>query len=407
MDAEPAFPPSPAEEPPITIYQTLGGRETCRKLAVAFYAQVEREPLLRSLYGPTLNCPIENLAAFFTQFFGGPGEYVQRSWSFSLREAHQRFAIGQQERDTWLQAMFQALEALNLEEPTRSALRGFFTRASTFLINQPSAALNASPPISQEASADENAGAISPMHREIAQRWQAQQILEELIAALRREQAEVVLACLANPVLQTTLRRDRATLRSVLALLSGSTQEPLLSYVHQRLVNDPELARECHPGGRTLLHEVAGRGSVSIVKLLLHLGADPNAADQWGHTPLYYVGNASEATNHADVVHVLAQAGANVNAQERLKHCTPLHMAARRGNVAVAEALLGRGADGEARDKLGETPLHRAVKCGKTEMAAFLLSRGANALAKGKGGLTPGQLARGPRMKQLFQTART
>jgi ankyrin repeat protein len=103
---------------------------------------------------------------------------------------------------------------------------------------------------------------------------------------------------------------------------------------------------------------------------------------------------------------MLVQSGADVNAQEKLKHCTALHMAARRGNVPVAEALLNCGADKEARDKLGETPLHRAVRCGKSEMVAFLLSRGANVNAQGKRGLTPWQVARGASMKHLLQSSR-
>src|SRR5262249_44374511 len=118
---------------------------------------------------------------------------------------------------------------------------------------------------------------------------------------------------------QTTLRQDRAALMSVLALLSGSAQVPLLRYVEERLIADSALALERYPAGRTLLHEVAGQGSPSIVQLLLRLGADPNAADQWGHTPLYCTANAGEAPYRAVVARTLAQAGANVNAQERLK----------------------------------------------------------------------------------------
>src|SRR5262252_3108251 len=85
------------------LYHALGERDGCRRLVMAFYAHVEHDPVLRPLYPPTLKgCPIENLTAFFIQFFGGPCEYAQRRWSLSLREAHQRFAIGQREREAWL-----------------------------------------------------------------------------------------------------------------------------------------------------------------------------------------------------------------------------------------------------------------------------------------------------------------
>src|SRR5579859_841688 len=92
-----------------------------------------------------------------------------------------------------------------------------------------------------------------------------------------------------------------------------------------------------------------------------------------------------------------------VISMDGLKHCTALHMAARRGNILVAEALLDCKANIEARDKPGDTPLRRAVNCGKTEMVAFLLSRGADAHAKGSRGLAPWQAARGAAMKKLLQ----
>ncbi|EFH84889.1 ankyrin repeat domain-containing protein [Ktedonobacter racemifer] len=120
---------------------------------------------------------------------------------------------------------------------------------------------------------------------------------------------------------------------------------------------------------------------------------------------MYFVGNASYGAYGADVVRVLVQGGANVNAREKLKHCTALHMAARRGNVPVAQALLDGGADLEARDKLGDTPLCRAVKCGKVEMVAFLLSRGADVHTKGKSRSAPWQVARGAAMKRLLQAS--
>ena len=120
--------------------------------------------------------------------------------------------------------------------------------------------------------------------------------------------------------------------------------------------------------------------------------------------PLYRVSNASDGVPGALVVALLVQAGANVNAQDQVKHCTPLHMAAHRGNVVVARALIGYGAAVEARDTNGDTPLHRAVKCGQAEMVAFLLSQGADVQAQARSGKTPWHMARGARIQAVLHT---
>jgi ankyrin repeat protein len=78
-------------------------------------------------------------------------------------------------------------------------------------------------------------------------------------------------------------------------------------------------------------------------------------------------------------------------------------MAARRGNVAVAEALLECGADIESRDSLGDTPLRRSVNCGKAAVAALLLARGADLHSKGSKGLTPLLAARTGAMTRLLR----
>src|SRR2546430_8388219 len=377
MDPESVFPASTAASQGVDLYHALGGMDTCRELSEAFYAHVEHDPVLRPLYPPTLKgCPIEALAAFFIQFFGGPCEYAPRRWSLSLRETHLRFKIGHKEREAWFTAMDQAIEEVEISEPVRSALRWFFAQSSAFFINQPPEAANESPSFLEHPIGNQNVQERSCIHQDIAERWQAQRMLEEMVAAVRQGNAPAVLAVVESPVMQATFTRDRAAFLSFLAILSSSNQRALLDFVRQTLLTTPELVQERYTYDRTLLHEVAGQGNLAMVELLLHLGADPNSRDQWGHNPLYFVANAAHGAHGADVVRVLVQGGANVNAQERLKHCTALHMAARRGNVLVAQALLDGGADLEARDTLGETPLRRAVNCGKVDMVAFLLSRG-------------------------------
>lgn len=398
------------------LYSMLGGMEMCRALAMAFYAHVEHDPVLRPLYPPTLKgCPINALAAFFIQFFGGPCEYASRRWNLSLRELHLRFAIGQKEREAWLTDMFLALDDLKIQEPVRSALRWFFVQSSAYFMNQSSGATDGSPSLQERLGGDQAEEEISRtaedqvereasrLHQEIKARWQAQRMLEEMVAAVRQGNAEVVLALIETPVMQAFFTRDHGAFLSLFAILSCSRHPTLVDYARRKLVATPGLVHERYTYDLTLLHVLAGQGSLAMVELLLQMGADPNAQNHSGQTPLYWVGNGSPGAYGAEVVHLLARHGAYVNAQEKLKHCTPLHMAARRGNIPVAAALLDCGAEREALDKLGETPLHRAVRCGKTEMVAFLLACGANVHVRGKRGLAPWQVARGAAMKQLLQ----
>jgi ankyrin repeat protein len=160
------------------------------------------------------------------------------------------------------------------------------------------------------------------------------------------------------------------------------------------VTSDPTLVQERY-AGRTLLHEAAAAGSLTTVQLLLRLGADPEARDGGGHTPLYSVGNECSVEGAGQVVRELVQAGAAVNACDGVQRCTALHMAARRNNVEVAATLLDCGADIEARDRAGDTPLRRAVNCNQVAVAALLLARGADLHSAGNGRTTA--------MKRLLQ----
>ena len=105
------------------------------------------------------------------------------------------------------------------------------------------------------------------------------------------------------------------------------------------------------------------------------------------------------------MVRALVKGGAGVNAHDGVQRCTPLHMAARRGNAEVAGALIDCGADIKARDRTGDTPLRRAVNCDKVAVARLLLNNGAEPDSIGSKGLTPRLAARSAAMKRLLQDA--
>ena len=65
---------------------------------------------------------------------------------------------------------------------------------------------------------------------------------------------------------------------------------------------------------------------------------------------------------------------------------TPLHRAANRGDLAAVESLLAKGADVNARALAKQTPLHLAVT---KEIAQLLISKGAQLEARDRWGRTP------------------
>ena len=103
----------------------------------------------------------------------------------------------------------------------------------------------------------------------------------------------------------------------------------------------------------------------------------PAYADSGGHTPLYCVANECASETGPEVVRALVRAGADVNACGGVTRATALHMAARRGYVEIARALLDCGAAIEARDSKGDTPLQRAVNCRRDGVVQLLVERGA------------------------------
>ena len=88
------------------------------------------------------------------------------------------------------------------------------------------------------------------------------------------------------------------------------------------------------------IHRAAKTGHVLLTELLIAKGADVNARDEGGWTPLIH---ASE-NGHFQVVDLLIQAGGEVDSQDE-EGRTPLLRASYYGHVEVITALLAAGAD--------------------------------------------------------------
>ena len=68
---------------------------------------------------------------------------------------------------------------------------------------------------------------------------------------------------------------------------------------------------------------------------------------------------------------------------------TPLHQAARAGNIEQVQSLISNGADVNVKDEDGGTPLHEAAFKGHKEVTELLISNRADVNAKNKDGWTP------------------
>jgi len=109
--------------------------------------------------------------------------------------------------------------------------------------------------------------------------------------------------------------------------------------------------------GATALMVAAYAGNLAMVKTLIDAGADVNAADERGWCALSKaVYNAELDRGFADVVQVLIDAGANIEAPIGFG-VRPLMLAAGYGETAVVETLLHAGAEVLARNEGGLTAL--------------------------------------------------
>lgn len=134
--------------------------------------------------------------------------------------------------------------------------------------------------------------------------------------------------------------------------------------VQQLLQHGASVNSRTEEEGDTALHVAARHGLSDHVQLLLRYGAELEAENEEGQTPL----NAACAQPHQpqdmdryhQVCRLLVESGASINAADRDRQ-HPLHLACKNANAQVAELLLARGANVNVMNYSGNMALHNVL----------------------------------------------
>lgn len=186
---------------------------------------------------------------------------------------------------------------------------------------------------------------------------------------VRQGNAQALNAALgANPALLAI--RDSAQQATLLHLAVDLNQYEIAVNL-LRSGADPN-ARDKY--GMTPLHKAAIFNRVNIAGLLIDNNADLNAlAPKYGYIFVAPVHLAAEA-GAADMIDLLAESGADMNPQPSNApiNPSPLHLAAAKGRYAAVKALLDNCADPAAKDRNGRTPEAWAKEMNQPEVAKLL-----------------------------------
>jgi ankyrin repeat protein len=127
------------------------------------------------------------------------------------------------------------------------------------------------------------------------------------------------------------------------------------------------------------MFEAAGAGHVEAMEWLSEQGADINARNLWGNTPVFY------AT--VEAMKWLKKQGADINARNNRGE-TPLFHASGDGHVEAMKWLKEQGADINAENNKGYTPMFAAAHWNQFEAMKWLKEQGVDINASDSNGCT-------------------
>ena len=149
----------------------------------------------------------------------------------------------------------------------------------------------------------------------------------------------------------------------------------------------------------TPLHASAARGYLDVCSLLLDHFPNPDIPEgRYNQTVLHLISHEG----HLEIGKYLLHRGADIDAQER-DGWTPLYIAVLCGQLEFARMLLERGAAVHTPDHIGQTPLHVASREGFVQAVRLLLEHGADLHVRNHDGRTPSEVASIHRKRDIVQ----
>jgi ankyrin repeat protein len=214
----------------------------------------------------------------------------------------------------------------------------------------------------------------------------------DLFDALRDSDAETALALIkSNKELVNQRDIDGNT---PLHFIDFKTNNTAINAVINAVINAGADVNARNNRGETPLHNAFNYGfntNNTAINAVIDAGADVNARNNRGETPLHNAFKYGFNTNNT-AINAVINAGADVNARDNEEH-TPLHYALMDTNNdyhnEAALLLISKGADVNATNNRGDTPLHRACSFGRRSLVEVLVGKGAVVDARNMNQMTP------------------
>ena len=142
---------------------------------------------------------------------------------------------------------------------------------------------------------------------------------------------------------------------------------PDMEKIKSMVSTSPEIVTSSDESGFTALHFIAGEEHAEVAIFLIANGADVNAKNDEGITPLHLA-----AWPH--MAELLVSQGADLNIRDKAGRTPLIVHAAESDDCDVMEALLRIGADPDASDIDGNTALTIAIQREETDKIELLNS---------------------------------